>query len=173
MLRYYTSLITSEHYWSYKELLETAPDVTIDNLTQFIPKLLSRFHIEALIHGNVEKSEALKVCETVENYFKRSHFQTRPISLSQHFRNREIQLIDGSNYAFETTNAVHQTKAIQIYLQIGVQETLTNVSLELVNQLLNEPFYNTLRTQEQLGYLTWSSLRRANGVQGLYQLFKF
>ena len=53
LLRYYTSLITSERHWSYEELLETAPEVTVDNLSQFIPQLLSRFHIEALIHGNV------------------------------------------------------------------------------------------------------------------------
>ena len=112
-------------------------------------------------------SEALKVCDLIENQFKGSRLQTRPISPSQHFRNREIQLIDGSEFAFETTNAVHQTKAIQIYLQIGVQETLSNASLELVNQLLNEPFFNVLRTKQQLGNLTFCSLRRANGVQGM------
>ncbi len=172
LLRYYTSLVTSERYWSYEELLQTANDLTVENLTLFIPQLLSQFHIEALIHGNVDKNEALRICDLVENEFRRS-LQTRPIALSQHFRNREIQLIDGSNYLFETTNEIHQTKAIQVYFQIGVQETISNVSLELLNQLINEPFFNVLRTQEQLGYMTFSTLRRANGTQGFFIFIYF
>ncbi|XP_054168721.1 insulin-degrading enzyme-like [Oppia nitens] len=167
LLRYYTSLITSERYWSYEELLQTANDMTVENVLQFVTELFSRFHIEALIHGNISKSEALMVIDLVENHFKTSSLKTKTISMSQHFRNREIQLIDGSDFSFETTNIIHQTKGIQVYLQIGIQETVTNVTLELINQLLSEPFFNILRTQEQLGYLTYCTLRRANGVQGI------
>ena len=167
LLRYYTSLITSEHYWSYEELLDTSNYLTIDNIQQFLPLRFSRFHIEALIHGNIERADALNVCQLFEDHFKTSRFQTRAISLSQHIRNREIQLVEGSEFAFETTNAVHQTKAIEVYIQVGVQDTQSNALLELVNQLMNEPFYNKLRTQEQLGYLTFSSIRRSNGVQGI------
>ena len=39
--------------------------------------------------------------------------------------------------------------------------------LELAMQILKEPCFNVLRTQEQLGYIVFSGVRRANGVQGL------
>lgn len=168
LLGYYTSLITSERYWGYEELLQTADDLTVESVRQFIPHFFSRLHIEALIHGNIEKSEAIRVCDLIENQLK-TGLKTKPISLSQHFRNREIQLIDGSNFSFETINSIHETKAIQVYFQVGVQSTLSNVSLELLNQLIKEPFFNKLRTQEQLGYLTCAIIRRANGAQGLFE----
>jgi len=39
--------------------------------------------------------------------------------------------------------------------------------LELLVQIISEPCFNILRTKEQLGYIVFSGIRRANGVQGL------
>ena len=39
--------------------------------------------------------------------------------------------------------------------------------LELSTQMLKEPCFNVLRTQEQLGYIVFSGVRRAHGVQGM------
>lgn len=39
--------------------------------------------------------------------------------------------------------------------------------LELATQILKEPCFNVLRTQEQLGYIVFSGVRRAHSVQGL------
>jgi len=39
--------------------------------------------------------------------------------------------------------------------------------LEMLVQIITEPCFNILRTKEQLGYIVFSGLRRANGVQGL------
>jgi insulysin len=36
-----------------------------------------------------------------------------------------------------------------------------------VAQIINEPCYNILRTQEQLGYIVFSGVRKANGAKGL------
>jgi insulysin len=48
-----------------------------------------------------------------------------------------------------------------------VQETKANMLLELFCQLINEACFNSLRTQEQLGYLIGSGVRRSYGVQGV------
>ena len=42
-----------------------------------------------------------------------------------------------------------------------------NTSLDLLCQIISEPCFNILRTQEQLGYIVFSGKRRGNGVQGL------
>jgi len=39
--------------------------------------------------------------------------------------------------------------------------------LELFCQIITEPCFNILRTQEQLGYIVFSGIRRSNGAQGL------
>lgn len=52
-------------------------------------------------------------------------------------------------------------------LQCGVQEDNSNVFIDLVAQILSEPCYNILRTQEQLGYIVFAGVRKANGAKGL------
>lgn len=54
-----------------------------------------------------------------------------------------------------------------ISLQCGVQEDNSNVFIDLVAQILSEPCYNILRTQEQLGYIVFAGVRKANGAKGL------
>ena len=48
-----------------------------------------------------------------------------------------------------------------------MQDTRHNMLLELFSQIINENCYNQLRTQEQLGYIVFSGVRRSNGAQGL------
>lgn len=44
--------------------------------------------------------------------------------------------------------------------------------IDLVSQIINEPCYNVLRTQEQLGYIVFSGVRKANGAKGLRVLIQ-
>ena len=62
---------------------------------------------------------------------------------------------------------MHPTHCVEVYLQCGLEEIRANMLLELSTQLLKEPCFNVLRTQEQLGYIVFSGVRRAHGVQGL------
>jgi insulysin len=73
-----------------------------------------------------------------------------------------------------------------MYIQCGEQNDRSNVLLDLVLQILREPFFHKLRTQvrimmictqtsswqnsifqEQQGYVVDSLIRRANGAQGI------
>ncbi|KAI8483051.1 hypothetical protein Bbelb_392070 [Branchiostoma belcheri] len=74
---------------------------------------------------------------------------------------------EGVAHKYERGNTVHSTSALETYYQCGLQSTRDNMLLELLCQILNEPCFNQLRTQEQLGYIVFSGVRRANSVQGL------
>lgn len=64
-------------------------------------------------------------------------------------------------------NKFHRSSCVETYFQCNVQTTENNMLLELLSQILNEPCQNILRTKEQLGYIVFSGIRRASGVQGL------
>ena len=74
---------------------------------------------------------------------------------------------EGCNFLYSAENEVHATHCVEMYLQLGLEEKRTNMLLELATQILKEPCFNVLRTQEQLGYIVFSGVRRAHGVQGL------
>ncbi|XP_068182629.1 insulin-degrading enzyme isoform X2 [Antennarius striatus] len=163
---YYLRLLMTEVAWTKDELREALDDVTLPRLKAFISQLLSRFHIEALIHGNITKESALGMMQMVEDTLI-EHARTKPLLPSQLIRYREVQVPDGGWYVYQQRNEVHNNCGIEIYYQTEMQTTHENMLLELFCQIISEPCFNTLRTKEQLGYIVFSGPRRANGVQGL------
>lgn len=163
---YYLRLLMTEVAWTKDELKEALDDVTLPRLKAFIPQLLSRLHIEALLHGNITKQAALGVMQMVEDTLI-EHAHTKPLLPSQLVRYREVQLPDRGWFVYQRRNEVHNNCGIEIYYQTDMQSTSENMFLELFCQIISEPCFNTLRTKEQLGYIVFSGPRRANGIQGL------
>ncbi|XP_039527694.1 insulin-degrading enzyme isoform X2 [Pimephales promelas] len=163
---YYLRLLMTEVAWTKDELKDSLDDVTLPRLKAFIPQLLSRLHIEALLHGNITKQSALGMMQMLEDTLI-EHAHTKPLLPSQLIRYREVQVPDGGWYVYQQRNDVHNNCGIEIYYQTDMQNTHENMLLELFCQIISEPCFNTLRTKEQLGYIVFSGPRRANGVQGL------
>ena len=91
----------------------------------------------------------------------------KPLLKSQMVRDREVQLADNSHCLYAETNEVHKSSCTEVYYQCGQQSTKSDVILSLLAQIVKEPCFNVLRTQEQLGYIVASGIRRTCGVQGL------
>ncbi|CAH0553954.1 unnamed protein product [Brassicogethes aeneus] len=163
---YYLSVLLTEHAWTKQELLAAVDQVTIDKLEVFIPQMLSKMHIECLIHGNANKEKALKLVKVVEDHLT-STLNMSPLLPRQLLLNRELKLEDGSDYRYQVENSVHKSSCIELYYQCGLQSKENNMKLELFAQIIQEPCFNILRTKEQLGYIVFSGIRRSNGVQGL------
>lgn len=121
-------------------------ELTPELLEAFIPQMLSKMHIECLIHGNVNKERALKLVDIVEHHML-SAVKVSPLLPRQLLLNRELKLEDGCNYVYEVNNAVHKSSCIELYYQCGLQSTENNMVLELIAQIIEEPCYNRLRTQ--------------------------
>ncbi|XP_019877386.1 insulin-degrading enzyme isoform X4 [Aethina tumida] len=163
---YYLSVLLTEHSWTKQELLAATDQLTIDKLEAFIPQMLSKMHIECLVHGNANKEKALKLAQIVEDHLT-SALSMSPLLPRQLLLNRELKLEDGSHYVYQVENKVHKSSCIELYYQCGLQSKENNMKLELFAQIIQEPCFNILRTKEQLGYIVFSGIRRANGVQGL------
>lgn len=123
-------------------VLELTPEL----LEVFIPQMLSKTHIECLMHGNVNKERALKLVDIVESHMQ-SKVTISPLLPRQLLLNRELKLEDGCNYVYEVNNGVHKSSCIELYYQCGLQSTENNMLLELIAQIIEEPCYNKLRTQ--------------------------
>ncbi|KAF7268841.1 hypothetical protein GWI33_018185 [Rhynchophorus ferrugineus] len=163
---YYLTVLLTEHSWTKEELLASTDQITIDRLEAFIPQMLSKMHIECLIHGNANKERALQMVQIVENALTNS-LSMSPLLPRQLLLNRELKLEDGCHYLYEKHNGVHKSSCIEVYYQCGLQSKENNIKLELFCQLIQEPCFNVLRTKEQLGYIIFSGVRKSNGVQGL------
>ncbi|KAF5280052.1 hypothetical protein FQA39_LY18167 [Lamprigera yunnana] len=163
---YYLTVLLSEHSWTKQELLDATELLTIERLEQFIPQMLSKMHIECLVHGSMNKKKALEMVDIVENRFV-SDVNVTPLLPRQLLLNRELQLEESCDYLYSVDNKIHKSSCVEAYYQCGLQNTKDNILLELFAQIIQEPCFDILRTKEQLGYIVYSGIRKANGIHGL------
>lgn len=169
---YYMTLLLSEKGWSKKQLLNTINDFTLEDLQQFIPKLLTQnVFIESLMYGNLSEQNARDYLQIVENKLKSNDLiksdKLRPLEKSHSKNFRQVKLPEGCNAVYTKANHVHKTNAIEVYYQCGAQTLRENAMVELFCQVIGEACFNVLRTQEQLGYIVASGVRNFGGVQGI------
>jgi len=162
---YYNSVLLSERVWHKEELVEELDQLTVDSVREFVKRILSNIRIEALVYGNNTEAGARELYDTIVNKLQ-TNCNTRPLRPAQLIKEREVMLKPGY-CQYNTTNEVHKSSCIENYYQCTVQDTTSNMLLELFSQIINESCYNQLRTKEQLGYIVFSGVRRSNGVQGL------
>lgn len=127
-------------------------------MKQYIHDFLSRMHVEGFIHGNANKQRALDLAKLVEQKLMATNAMTLPLLSRQLLLKREYKLISGEQYLFETENKFHKSSCAELYLQCGVQTDRSNVFIDLVAQILSEPFYNTLRTKVRCSFIVFSIL---------------
>ena len=62
-----------------------------------------------------------------------------------------VSVAAGSCYVYRQPNDVHRSSSLEVYYQCSVEQTHNNMLLELFCQIISEPCFDILRTQEQLG----------------------
>uniref|UniRef100_A0A671RBQ6 Insulin-degrading enzyme n=1 Tax=Sinocyclocheilus anshuiensis TaxID=1608454 RepID=A0A671RBQ6_9TELE len=148
---YYLRLLMTEVAWTKDELRDALDDVTLPRLKAFIPQLLSRLHIEALLHGNITKQSALGMMQMLEDTLI-EHAHTKPLLPSQLIRYREVQVPDGKCLASQTSmQHLRRSYIHSAFLQ-------SEVCIHM---------YSIHNRSKVWGYIVFSGPRRANGVQGL------
>lgn len=123
--------------------------------------------IDILTHGSIEEEEAIQLSVLVEEtFFKRGEqkifgdWKQRIVKFS---RPNEIYYIPPTSFPLDNPNC-----SIELFFPIG---TLENIKLRTLTglfvQIFNEPFFDTLRTTEQLGYIVTLGLREKGVLTGL------
>ncbi|CAH8446211.1 unnamed protein product [Dicrocoelium dendriticum] len=161
---YLTNLIT-DRSWINEELAEAFPEVTYELLTGFIPEFFSQLFIEILAYGNVTLEEALSYRDLIEGAFL-MQFGSKPLESNQITMAREVIFPSQTKAIFQRLTNQQPTSAICYYLQGPLQSIRNDTILNLFCEIVHEPAFNTLRTEQQLGYLVYTGARRSNTLQG-------
>lgn len=168
---YYLAVLLAEHVWVKDELLDASARISVESVREFIPQLLTKMHVECLIHGNVTKDEASKTAALIETKLTSPNESNKgtiiPLLPRQLVLHREVNLEHGRHFLYEIENKLHKSSCTEIYYQSGLQSIEPNMHLELFAQIISEPCFTVLRTNEQLGYIVFSGIRKTNGAQGL------
>lgn len=133
-------------YWSTDENLAEVQTITLDEVKAFVPRMLSSLRIDALYHGNALEEDARGMLGIVTRYLQPSAAAPMPgfgsvVDLPE--RTRIVQEME----------IAHDDSAIVIYLQADDDTLPSRARINLLASLLRAPFFDALRTQQQLGYV--------------------
>ncbi|CAI2355411.1 unnamed protein product [Caenorhabditis sp. 36 PRJEB53466] len=167
LTQHYTQLLVLDKVWSKEQLLAVCDSVTLEDVQGFAKEMLESFYLELFVHGNSTEKEALQLSKDITNILKSVNPKCRPLYWNEHSPRREIQLNDGDEFVYRHLQKTHDVGCVEVMYQIGVQNTRDNALVGLIDQLIREPAFNTLRTTESLGYIVWTGSRLSAGTVAL------
>lgn len=156
--------LSMENGWINEQYLQELPSVTADDVRKFYPQFLQQAHIEILAHGNLSKQDARTFTELVE-----STLRPRMLPRNQWPVRRSLVVPPGSSYVYERDlkDPQNVNHCIEYVLYVGQNtDRALRAKLLLFAQCTDEPVFNILRTNEQLGYVVFSSAAFPNTSMG-------
>lgn len=165
--QHYNQLIVMDKVWSKEQLLAVCDSVTLEDVQGFAKEMLQAFHLEVFVHGNSTEKEAIELSNELTEILKSVSPNSRPLYRNEHCPRRELQLNNGDEYVYRHLQKTHDVGCVEVTYQVGVQNTYDNAVVGLIDQLIREPAFNTLRTNEALGYIVWTGSRLNCGTVSL------
>ena len=137
--------------------------LTLSQLKEFASKFKSHLTLQALVQGNMTQAAA----EDVDKFVKtRLDCSSYPDPGAGDIRCVEL----GRGEAAVRVDSLHQGDSntlVTNYYQHGPGTIRDQAIIETIVLLMEEPIFDTLRTQEQLGYAVSMCMRNTYGVLGL------
>ncbi|GAB2234121.1 hypothetical protein Droror1_Dr00003358 [Drosera rotundifolia] len=141
-------------FWEVDDKLHFLKDLSLNDLLRFIPKLLSQLYIEALCHGNLLEEEALSLSRIF-----RKNFAVEPLPIVLRHQEQILCLPSGANLVFDipVKNKLETNSVAELYYQLEQENNVDSIKMkaysDLLDEIVQEPLFNQLRTKEQLGYV--------------------
>lgn len=161
---YYLHGVQRQSFWWYWERLEALEAIRLDEVNELGRQIFARCKVEALCHGNYHAQDALAMLQSLQDMLgapsdpAEEEIQGSPI----------VQLEAGRTRIFRPRPVANVNSAIDVYLQTG---SLGDVKLRaltmLFAQVFYEPFFDQLRTKEQLGYVVSHNTMETTATSGL------
>jgi insulysin len=161
----YAQLQSSEYLWHHLEKRQALESIGPADLRRYIDAVFTEGgDVTLFVHGNMDQKDALEMATLT-----RDTLRLGSLFASQLPGRRIVKLDPGHTYQMRNRvlNATDKNSATLLTFQVGEATVDLQAQAELLCHILNEPCFNVLRTQEQLGYLVFSGAQNQTGVLSL------
>jgi len=139
-------------YASPKSLSAAIKKVSFESFNEYTYNLFSKAYVEGMFYGNLTEEQARAFADQVISTLK-----AQPYPKKNHLKQEVIVLPQNKGpFYLESTTKV-QGNAIILAIANGDYAFKTRAAQQILMEAVGEPFYSTLRTQQQTGYLVDSS----------------
>ncbi|WP_105167069.1 insulinase family protein [Pseudoalteromonas sp. T1lg23B] len=131
--------------------------ISFNEFCQFRNQFFDSVHIKAFLHGNWQETHALEMQKKLRRLFEKSEILEdlkRPLLVLDSYQQQHIEK-SGSEHA------------MVFYIQALSEDVFEKVALMMLNQLISQQYFETLRTHQQLGYLVGAGYAPFNTRAGI------
>ncbi|GAA6021682.1 hypothetical protein JCM11491_001357 [Sporobolomyces phaffii] len=158
------SHLTQATSYTIQQKLEALDQITPSSLEAHISLVLSRLHIESLVHGNMLKDDAVSLANSIE-----AILAPQPLAPAELESHRALVVPPGTHRATRVgDNANNSNCAVEQFTYVGdLTDDRLRAKLSVLAHIVSEPLFDVLRAKEQLGYIVSSGPRKSIGFMGL------
>jgi insulysin len=152
--------LLSNPYWSDEERLDMLASIDFQQVLDFVPDMLRGLRIDALYHGNGNREDALALIAEIREYLQSSaELEIPPFG-------SVLKMPAGQRVVLEL-EVPHDDSALVLYLQAPDDSLNSRALLSVLGTMIRSPFFDDLRTENQLGYIVNAGAMSLMDVSGL------
>ena len=146
--------------WRAEDKMAELAEITLDDVIQHARQLTETSSIRMLTHGNVSEAEAETMLQLVETGLTHRQANAAETAIT-------VKRLDTGAPRTTTLELDHNDSAISIYFQGENTDLSTRAAYTLLGEIMEAPFYTSLRTEQQLGYVVFATPLQMQDVPGL------
>lgn len=161
-----------DYVYSIDECLEALKHIEFEDQVEFCKGIFNQVRFEWLVEGNITAEEAITISNLVEYRFTED-LKGKVLPKDKVSRNRCAQLNADILPVIELESSVSTDKNsgfLMIYQLANTDEVVP--ALNFIKNWLETPYFEELRTQQQLGYVVSSMNKNVQGVRHFYFLIQ-
>lgn len=150
----------------YETLIHIENDKNYLKLKEFVGKYMKTMKFQWIIQGNVSKEECIEYINIINKSLDSSLVLSK--DKTQSFRVVDQVEKTSFTYKLESTNKNEGNSCLISGFSLKSTSTIKEkVCLEMINSLLKEKFFDSLRTNQGLGYIVSSFLREQRKISSI------
>lgn len=162
---YYMNYCFQFPIWSNSAKLEAAQKISLNEVNLFMKEFINSFSMESMINGNITQRNAVSLCKEIHKLFSPSSI---PIKEIKSTTSRRYVNLNKNTHSLYKVAVSHSESCICLYYQLGsnfnVKERMIT---HVLSMLISQPYFNQIRTIEQLGYIAFANEHRMGSKLGL------
>jgi insulysin len=160
--RHISRMIRKEHYYSIDSMLAEGKLIELKELKGFTFNLYDKARIEGIAYGNITAEETVALTRSLQ-----SSLNSTPLHKEDTFK-QAILVQKNMEQLSYTERLETNNSCLWKTVYLGSETPELRMAARIIDKFVSQPFYNEMRTNQQLGYIVSAAAQEDNGQHYLF-----
>jgi len=137
--------------WTELEKLAAIANLSLNDLDAFRLQLLAELDIVTLSAGNISRASSLNITSIIQSWMLDANTKATKV------KRGEVARLPADKSYSKTLDIDHPDTGYTLYIQGADKSYQEQAKFLLLSQLMSSPYYEKIRTENQLGYIVFAT----------------